>query len=510
MTRYVCSGLEMAEMDRQAIEDYGVPGRVLMELAGRGVADEVTQHAPPGSRVVVLCGPGANGGDGFVCARALAAAGYRTETAVFANRGRLQGDSRAAFQTLEREGTTEVTFIDDARELWDLSTRMTECRVVVDALLGTGLREDVRGLIGDVIDVVNEKDVPVVAVDLPSGVDSDTGRILGRALQADATVTFAFAKRGHYLAPGKDAAGSLRVVDIGIPVALADTMKVVGRAIGYDDGPALIPKRNGDTHKGTYGHVVVLGGSPSTPGAAILSALGALRAGAGLVSWATEAVACSRASGLLPEIMLRIHDGEEPARWAERICERAEALVVGPGLGTGDDQVELLRELFRRTSSPLCLDADALTLMGRAPELWDEIHSPVVVTPHPKEMARLVGGDVEAVQRDRFASALQLALGRGCVVVLKGAGTVVADPEGLVTVLDAGNPGMATGGTGDVLAGVVGGLLAQGIEPSQAGLGGALLHSCAGDLASAIHGQAGMSAGDVIDGIGDILADWDR
>ncbi|MEO1480629.1 MAG: NAD(P)H-hydrate dehydratase [Myxococcota bacterium] len=510
MTRYVCSGLEMAEMDRQTIESFGVPGRVLMELAGRGVAAATMERAPPGARVIVLCGPGSNGGDGFVCARALAAAGYRTETAVFANRGRLSGDSRAAFQTLEREDTVHVTFVDDARELWALSNRLTECQIVVDALLGTGLREDVRGLIADVIDVVNQSPVPVVSVDVPSGIDADTGRVLGRSVQATATVTFAFPKRGHFLAPGKDAVGELSVVDIGIPKSLAESMSVVGRVIDYRDGPKLIPNRNGDTHKGSYGHVVVVGGSPATPGAAVLSARGALRAGAGLVSWATESATCARASGLVPEIMLRIRESDSIETWATEVCERADALVVGPGLGLGEDRVELLRQVLRRTSAPICLDADALTLMGRYPELWNEVRGSVIVTPHPKEMARLVGSDVADVQRDRFASALQLSVGRGCVVVLKGAGTVIADPDGLVTVLDAGNPGMATGGTGDVLAGVVGALLAQGIEPSQAGLGAALLHSCAGDHAADIHGRAGLRAGDVIESIGDVLAGWNR
>ncbi len=506
----VCSGLEMAGLDRRTIEDFGIPGRVLMELAGRGVARAVMERAPPGSRVIALCGPGNNGGDGFVCARALAAAGYEVEVAVFTSRGRLKGDALATFSTLEREDSCAIRFIEDARELWELSTRLNDTPVVVDALLGINLEDDVRGLISDAIDLCNHCPAEVVAVDIPSGVHTDSGRRLGRAIQAAETVTFAFPKRGHYLYPGKELTGLLRVVDIGIPESVTDEVGVVGLVLDYEDGPALMPARSGDSHKGNFGHCVVVAGQPETPGAAVLSALGALRGGAGLVSWATDDATLARAPSRAPELMLRLRGDQDAAQWASSALEGADACVVGPGLGTGDDAVELLSELFRRASVPLCLDADALNSMAARPSLWDDMHTPLVLTPHPKEMARLLGSDVEAVQRDRFAAALQVAMRHECVVVLKGAGTVIASPDGALCVLDVGNPGMASGGTGDVLAGMIGALLAQGLEPERAARLGALLHGCAGDVAAERRSQTAMTATDLLDAVGDVLVDWER
>lgn len=508
--RLVCSGVEMAELDRRTIEDFAIPGRVLMELAGRGVARAVMERLPGGGRVLVLCGPGNNGGDGFVCARALAAAGYEVEVAVFASRGRLKGDALATFSTLEREDCCAIRFVEDARELWELSTRLNDVPVVVDALLGIGLQDDVRGLISDVIDLCNHGPAEVVAVDLPSGVHTDSGRRMGRAIRAAETVTFGFPKRGHFLYPGKELTGLLRVVDIGIPEPVADHVGVVGRVLDYEDGPVLLPARSGDSHKGTFGHCVVVAGSPTTPGAGVLACLGALEGGAGLVSWATDAATLQHAPARAPELMLRLRRDEDAEAWATAALKGADAVVVGPGLGTEDAAAELLAGLFRRATVPLCVDADALNLMALHPSLWDDAHTPLVLTPHPKEMARLMGSDVEAVQRDRFAAALQVAMGRECVVVLKGAGTVIASPDGTLSVLDVGNPGMATGGTGDVLAGLIGALLAQGLDAERAAQLGALLHGCAGDLAAERHSQTAMTAVDLLEAMGEVLVDWER
>ncbi|MEL6545416.1 MAG: NAD(P)H-hydrate dehydratase, partial [Myxococcota bacterium] len=392
----------------------------------------------------------------------------------------------------------------------ELSTRLNETAVVVDALLGVGLKEDVRGLIADVIDLVDHSSADVVAVDIPSGIHADTGRQLGRAMQCAETVTFALPKRGHYLHPGKERCGLLRVVDIGIPESLIEDVGVVGAVLDYGDGPGLLPARSGDSHKGTYGHCVVVAGSPATPGAAVLAALGALRGGAGLVSWTTNELTRARAPALVPEVMLRLHDGLRADAIATLALDGADAMVIGPGLGMDDEVVSLVRETFRRSAVPLCVDADALNLMAVHPELWDDVHTPVVITPHPKEMARLMGCDVEEVQRDRFAAALQVALRRECVVVLKGAGTVIASPDGEVSILDVGNPGMATGGTGDALAGMIGAMLAQGFDFERAALVGTLLHGCAGDLAADQKSQTAMTARDVLDAVPAVLVDWER
>jgi NAD(P)H-hydrate epimerase len=270
-------------------------------------------------------------------------------------------------------------------------------------------------------------------------------------------------------------------------------------------------RRLGGSHKGNYGHVVVLAGSAGTPGAAILALGGALRAGAGLVSWAADTPTLGNAPPRPAEVMLRERgSGEALDTWVPRLLDAATALVVGPGISMVDARVEEVRELLGRCRVPICMDADGLNILAKHPDLWDRVEAPLVVTPHPKEMSRLTQTPVEDIQRDRIAAAMQLAISRNCVVVLKGAGTVVAEPEGSATVIGAGNPGMATGGTGDVLAGVIGGLLAQGLEASHAAELGALLHAAAGDEAVKTHGQAGLRATDIIDAIGTLFAAWER
>lgn len=507
---YLVSGMEMGQLDLQTIEEYGIPGRVLMETAGRAVARACSQHIGPPGRVLVACGTGNNGGDGFVVARALVAEGHDVSVFVFGDKTRIRGDARAALGTLEKAAEAPVTTVEDARALWDFSSALDGARLVVDALLGTGLSSDVRGILGKAIDVINESSVPVISVDMPSGVDADTGAIMGRGIDADATVTFGFAKRGHYLYPGAEKRGELSVVDIGIPRALAEQLGVVGRLLRSEDGPTLLAPRRGSSHKGHFGHVVVLAGSPQTPGAALLALSGALHAGAGLVSWATDERVLQQAVGKPPEVMLRVRRGESPEEWAEKVLDMATALVIGPGWGTGPERAAELRAICERTHLPLCLDADAINLIAEDESLWGCLRGPAVITPHPKEMARLIQSNVLDVQRDRFATALQFAIGRSCVVVLKGAGTVIAEPDGVVTVVGAGNPGMATGGTGDVLAGVVGSLLAQGLDPSTSAWSGALLHAAAGDLAATHHGQGGMSATDLVAHLGPMLSRWGR
>lgn len=509
--KYLCSALEMAELDRQTIEEFRVPGRVLMETAGRAIAEAARTFEPRPRRISVLAGPGNNGGDGFVAARSLAARGFEVAVEVLAERGRLSGDSREAFIALEREGRTKIEFVDDAKKVWELSLRLESTELLIDAILGTGLRDDVRGVASEAIDIINRGLAPVLAVDIPSGIDADTGAVRGRAVRASKTITFAYAKRGHHLFPGRDYCGELSVVDIGIPSTLATQLQIVGRVADESDGPQLLPPRRGDSHKGVFGHALVVGGADGKPGAAHLACLGALRAGAGLVSLAPPGVGAELSSSLPPEVMVR-RRGEKEAdtEWANRIMAKISAVVVGPGFGTEGERVRELELVFQRAASSLCIDADGLNILASHPELWDQIAVPAVVTPHPKEMARLVNSSVAEVQRDRFASALQLAMGRGCVVVLKGAGTVVADPEGTVTVVDAGNPGMATGGTGDVLAGVIGAFLAQGHDPLTSAQLGALLHGCAGDRAAKRVGEAGMLASDLAAELGPVLADWGR
>ncbi len=508
---YIVSAIEMRELDRQTINHLAVPGRVLMEVAGRAVAEVCRQGLEEPGRIAVACGTGNNGGDGFVVARALLAHGHEIRTFIFGERNHIKEDARSALDSLEKLSAECIAEVGDAKALWEFSAFVDSADVVIDALLGTGLNKDVSGIIGEAIDVINDCHCPVVAVDIPSGVDSDTGAEMGRAVQATATVTFAFAKRGHYLYPGADLRGQLSIVDIGIPLELAEKLGVVGRVVESDDGANLMPARRGETHKGNYGHVVILAGSRETPGAAILALQGALRAGSGLVSWAADEATVATAPERPAEVMLRMRRaGEAVDAWAARVVDGATALVLGPGLSTETARAEELAAILEASEVPLCVDADGLNFLAAQPELWKKVKAPLVITPHPKEMARLTDSSVDDVQKDRFAAAGQLAMTRSCVVVLKGAGTVVAESDGAVAVIAAGNPGMATGGTGDVLAGVIGGFLAQGYDPAQAALAGTLLHSVAGDEAVKAHGHAGLRASDLVDAMGGVLASWKR
>jgi ADP-dependent NAD(P)H-hydrate dehydratase / NAD(P)H-hydrate epimerase len=282
---------------------------------------------------------------------------------------------------------------------------------------------------------------------------------------------------------------------------------VLGRLLLAGDLPSLLPRRVGDAHKGSFGTVVLVAGSPETPGAALLAAAAALRSGAGLVRWATERDTLASVRALPPDLMLLVREpGEGPEPWAERVLGQASAVVVGPGLSTTPSRAADLAALLDRARVPLVIDADGLNLLAVDAGLLRRVQSPLVVTPHPKELSRLSGQSVDGIQHDRFAAALQFALVSGAVTVLKGAGTVIAEPDGAVTVAAVGNPGLATGGTGDVLAGLIGGLLAQGLEPAAAAQAGVLAHGAAGDLVVERVGQAGLMASDLPAALGEVWA----
>jgi hydroxyethylthiazole kinase-like uncharacterized protein yjeF len=507
---YVVSALEMAELERQTAEELGIATRIMMEVAGRAVATEAARGLASGARVIVACGPGNNGGDGFVAARALASMGFAVSVYVFAERARLHGDAKACFSALEKLGSVPVRFVDDARVVYDFSSALRDAALVIDALLGTGSKGELRGIIGDAIDVINDAGVPIVAVDIPSGVDADTGEVPSRAVNATRTVTFAFAKRGHYMFPGAENRGELSVADIGIPSSFADKLGIVVRVLRAEDGPTLLKRRPRVANKGKYGRVIVIAGHAATPGAALLALSGALRSGAGLVNWATDEATVRNAPSLPPEVMLRLRaEGQDDETFLGEATKGADALVLGPGLSTNAAAALTVRRLLRMPI-PMCLDADGLNLLAENPGWWQEVQAPLVLTPHPKEMSRLTGASVDDVQRDRVAMALQLAVARQCTVVLKGAGTVIADSDGSVTVIDAGNPGMSVGGTGDVLAGIVAGYLAQGFSPGEAARLGTLVHSCAGDIAAAHHGEAGLRPTDLIEAMGELFVQWHR
>ena len=503
---------EMREIDRTAIEGLGIPGLALMERAGRAVAEAASALAAAHGRVVVVCGGGNNGGDGYVAARLLREAGRAVQVVALVPAERLAGDARAAREAAERARVT----IDDRGGPDAVQAGPGD--VVVDALLGTGLTRPPEGSFAAAIGRINQAragGARVLAVDVPSGLSADTGRPLGACVQADRTVTFAFLKRGLVLFPGAEVAGAVEVADIGIPPLAAERVPAGCELVAEEEVRALVPVRRPDAHKGDAGRVLVVAGSPGKTGAAHLSLLGALRGGAGLVTLAAREPVLPFALAGLPEAMSeRLPAGGSLGRGdLEALLAAArgkDAVVIGPGIPRGPETAEVLVALLERTGLPAVLDADALNALAESRSLLGRLPPRLVLTPHPGEMARLAGATVAEVQADRIGVAASRAREWSAVVVLKGARTVVAAPDAPPAVIPTGNPGMASGGTGDVLAGLIGALLAGGLSPFDAARAGAWVHGRAGDLAARSSGQRGLLAGDLGRAIGAVWAEWGR
>ncbi|MCL6580227.1 MAG: NAD(P)H-hydrate dehydratase [Firmicutes bacterium] len=511
---------QMRQADRLAGRA-GVPGLVLMENAGRAVARAAMRLCGPGRRrrVVVLAGRGGNGGDGLVAARHLGEHGLEVEVVLAAPPETFDGDARVNLEAYLGGGFGGWrVFAGEPRELEDL---FREAGVVVDALLGSGTRGAPRGPAADLIaclDRVLEGEPlsrpAVLSVDLPSGLDADTGEATGPCVKADVTVTLAGVKLGLALPEARTRAGLLVLAGIGLPRACLDEAWESGpRRVEWllpEEASGLLPERPVAGHKGTFGHVLVVAGSPGFTGAAVLAGLGALRAGAGLVTVACPEGCRATVAASRPELLTvglpEGPDGRLAAEAGAAALRRPgfSAVVAGPGLGATPDVRRAVLDLLAGAAGrlPVVLDADALNALalegpeGVAAALRCAEVS-VVLTPHPGEMARLLGSTVTAVQADRLGVALEAARSWRAVVVLKGAGTVVAAPDGRLWLNATGGPALATGGTGDVLAGAIGGLAAQGLGPLEAALVGVCLHGLAGDAAAVEVGSRGLLASDV-------------
>jgi hydroxyethylthiazole kinase-like uncharacterized protein yjeF len=507
----VLTGDEMRRADRRTIEEVGLPGVVLMENAGAAVARVVGDRFPSARRIAVLCGRGNNGGDGFVVARRL---GDRAEALLLGPEDGVLGDARTHLLACRRSGG-RVAVVEDAEAWGRAVARLDEADLIVDALLGTGLRSAPSGLAAEAIAAIGRRfgaGVPVVAVDMPSGLSSDAGTVDWPAACATVTVTFAAPKRGHVLPPACHLVGDLVVAEIGISAESLASSKPSLFLLDDTDAAGAFPLRRRDAHKGDFGHLLVVAGSVGKTGAAVLSASGALRAGAGLVTVATPEPCLTFVGAARPEAMTEPLPATPRGGLAEsglaRLLELAgqrDAVVLGPGLGQDPATRALVRAFAGQCPVPMVIDADglnALAAKGDEPSglaaLRREI--PTVLTPHPGEMARLAGSRTSEVQRDRPGIAVTLARQTGVVVVLKGERTLVAEPEGRAAVSAAGNPGMATGGTGDVLAGVVGSLLARH-GALLAATAAVVVHGRAGDLAARARGEEGMTAVDVVEAL---------
>lgn len=502
---------EMRAIDRAAIEGLGVPSLELMERAGRAVAQAAAALAAPGGGVVVVCGGGNNGGDGWVAARLLREAGWQVRALELVPAERLSSDAREMRGRAERAGVPAAAGIAGPLPAGPGD-------VVIDAIFGTGLSRPPEGAFAGAIQAVaaaRDGGAKVLAVDVPSGLSADTGHPLGPCVRADATVTFAFQKRGLVLHPGPSFAGAVTVADIGIPAEAAARVPVEAELLVEGEARALVPPRDPEAHKGDAGRVLVIAGSPGKTGAAHLALAGALRGGAGLVTLAARPPVLPLALAGRPEAMSLALPGDGPlaARDLPALVAAAEgvdALVIGPGIPRGPETCALLLELLERAGRAAVLDADALNALAEAPERLAAVSAPLLLTPHPGEMARLCGTTIAEVQADRLGLAARRAAAWGAAVLLKGARTVVAGPGTPPAVIPTGNPGLATGGTGDVLAGLCGALLAGGLPPFDAGRAGAWVHGRAGDLAAARLGQRGLLAGDVAEALGAVWAEWGR
>jgi len=489
---------QIAELDRRATEEYGIPVPRLMEAAGRRVA-QAARELLGGARgpVVVLVGKGNNGGDGLVAARHLAAAGTAVTALLVAPESEYAGEAGRTLAEAKASGVEVRLAAPEA-----LQEPLGEAALIVDALFGTGFRGPARGLAAEVIRAANLAGRPILAVDVPSGLDADSGRAEGPAIRAAATVTMGLPKVGLLVYPGADLAGAIYVADIGYPGVLADDASIRTHLVTPDMVRARIPARPRDSHKGTYGRTLVVAGSVGFTGAAVLAALGALRAGAGLVTLGVPADAYPVIASHVVEAMptpLPARDGALSTEARARIDELvalSEAVAVGPGLSTAPG-VRAVVEGLLQAGRPLVIDADGLNVLAGRADVLRTAAGPLVITPHPGELARLLGKPTAEITRDRLGEARRAAGEFRCVVVLKSASTVVATPDGDAYIVRAGNPGMATGGMGDVLTGAIASLIGQGVPPTDAAWVGAYLHGLAADLLAEERGMVGMLASEV-------------
>jgi hydroxyethylthiazole kinase-like uncharacterized protein yjeF len=501
----VFTAAEMRELDERAISRLGIPGADLMENAGRGAATLIAGHLGPlrGKPVAIVCGKGNNGGDGLVVARHLRTRGARASVWLLGRKGEVKGDAGQAL----RRWRGRVEEVVDESGLARLRREMARAALVVDGLLGTGLSGPARGLVAATIEAVNQAERPVVALDLPSGLDADRGEIIGPAIRADITATFAGYKRALLLHPAAGLAGRVSMIPIGIPQAELDR-GVDTFLLEAGDVRRHFPARVATSHKGSYGHLLVIGGSLGKTGAAALAGRAALRSGAGLVTIATPssqqpivaALGMEPMTEALPETAaatLALKAGER----IHELASRTDAVALGPGISLDPETQELVRALVVELPRPMVLDADALSALAGHLDLLRRGPAPRLLTPHPGEMGRMLGTSVAEVQRDRLGTVRSFCRQHQAWLVLKGAGSAIGDPDGRLFINPTGNPGMATGGAGDVLTGMAGAFLARGLSPLDALQSATFVHGLAGDLACAERGAEGLIAGDILEAI---------
>ncbi len=510
----VATAEEMQELDRKAIETYRIPGMILMENAGKGAAEVISNTFPDiyKKKIAIIAGKGNNGGDGFVIARYLLNQGVSVKVYLLTDPKGLRGDAETNLNIFQRM-KGEVIPVPSSKDYVKIKKDLEKFDVLVDGIFGTGLDAEVRGYYREVIDHLNTLQRPIVAVDIPSGLNANTGKPFGTAIRASLTITFGLPKMGHLIPPGIDYVGKVKVIDIGIPKRLVEEEKIPTYLLEKNEIMKWLSiPRNLDTHKGDYGHLLVIAGSVGKTGAAAMACQAALRMGAGLVTLAIPKSLNGIMEMKLTEVMTEPLP-ETPKQTLSlrafstitRLCENKRAVIIGPGLGTFKETQSLVLKLVKALNLPIILDADGLTALATQPKILPVTNRSLILTPHPGEMARLIRSQVKEVLEDRIGLSRSFSQSQHVHLVLKGHPTLISTPKGELFINPTGNPGMASGGTGDVLTGMIGGLVCQGFDILPSLQMAVYLHGMAGDVGAQERGEKSLIATDIIERIPALL-----
>jgi len=497
---------QMQAIDRSAIQDYKIPGIVLMENAGIRVVEAIKDifSGRLNKKITILVGKGNNGGDGMVIARHLINAGAQVNIWLLADKNEISGDAAVNLHILENMPVELKVF---SGQLDNLAENLKESDLLVDAIYGTGFKGIIKEPVAAIVNCVNASQIPVIAVDIPSGVEADSGKVNGPAIKADYTVTFALPKMGLLLEPGREYAGKLIVADISIPSVLLNGKVIKNNLITREIIKGLLLPRKADSHKGDYGHALLIGGSVGMMGAIAMSSAAALRSGAGLVTVALPKSLVYAFQSAHLEIMARAleeTEGKISSKALPVIAEmlnKSSACGIGPGMSVYPESMEIIEFVLQNAKQPVLIDADGINALAQDKNLLKKRNTPVVITPHPGEMSRLTGKSIAEIQSRRVDIARSYAEEWGITIVLKGHRTVIATPEGEVYLNITGNSGMATAGSGDVLSGIITALLAQGLKTTDAAIAGVYIHGRSGDIMAQQKGERSLVAGDLIEGL---------
>ncbi len=496
---------EMQRIDSLAINNYGIKGLELMENAGLGIVKAFKKRFQKFSekKVLIFCGKGNNGGDGLAVARLLFKMNICVTVLLLEKRDGLKSDPAINAELAFNLGIKIIEL--DTTNLHLLDAHLKKCNIIIDALLGTGLTRAVGGLYKKTIEKINSSKKFVIAVDIPSGIDSDSGSLMGVCIRADLTLALALFKHSHFLFPAAELMGEIELIDIKMPTELITSQALKVEVTEESDIQNSFPQRSDYSHKGNYGHVLVIAGSTGKGGAAGLTALAALRMGCGLVTLALPE-SCQKAFELHPLEVMTIPAPETKVGTLALSAKNIlldhsigmSAIAIGPGLSTEPETVQLLSELLPKIDCPLIIDADALNSIAQNPNTLSQLKSNAVLTPHPKEMSRITGMETSNILKKRIECARNFAQEHSINLVLKGAATIISQPNGLTTINPTGNPGMATAGSGDILTGIIASLVAQGFSPSKAAITGVYLHGLSGDIFVEKESQTNLIAGDLL------------